>query len=129
MFGRLFDHIARGDRRRVGENADACRARHQLMQQLEALYVELAGKDADPGDVATGPGQAADKPAADHIVGDADDWEVWRDPLHRSDRRIAGRDDCGGLFRYEPAYQRRQTLIRSFGSNKMEPDIAPVFLV
>src|SRR5262245_55002906 len=60
-------------RARVGQYGDPPCLWRELMQDFEPFDVQLRRENADPGRVAAGPRHAGREPAADHVIGHADD--------------------------------------------------------
>lgn len=63
------------------------------MEQLQPLYVQLAGKNADPSGVAARPSHALYEVTADHVIADPDDRDCRARPLCGDDGLIASGDD------------------------------------
>jgi len=69
-FLHIFNHGLGNNRIvRVHQQGDYAGLRNQLGQQIEPFGHQLGQHDADPGEVATRPGETGDQPALDRVTG------------------------------------------------------------
>src|SRR5882724_6955100 len=81
------------------------------MQQLQPLYVELAGENAYPCGVATRPRHALDQVAPDHIVTNADNRDTCARTLCSDRSAIAGSKHQVHVLGDEVGGERRKRLV------------------
>jgi len=95
------------------------------MQQLQPLYVDLAGENAYPRGVTTRARHALDKVAADHIVTYADDRGTCARTLRSDHNAIACSEDQVHVLRDEVGGERRKRLVRSRASPHDKSEVTP----
>ena len=88
------------------------------MQDLESFRVQLRSKNANPGRVAARSRQAGREPAADHVVGHADDRDGLGRALRSSDGGVPEGDNEIDILGDEFPDQRGRSLAVALGPNK-----------
>jgi hypothetical protein len=98
---------------------------HDLLQDLQALGVELGVEHADPGGVAAGFGQAANQPGGEQVA-ERDDRYCARRPLRRADCRNAEGEDDARLHLDERLGELGQPFGMALGVPELEADVAAI---
>jgi hypothetical protein len=77
----------------IGERSNAVNSGYRLNEDFLPLAVKFGRKNSDASRISTGFGKRTDKPLADHIVGQGQNWDDIRGPLCGANRCISTRHD------------------------------------